>query len=538
MASTMDFHNTKDLTSLEPSFQNMKAVKKLTDLAKKPFDLSCNDNLSPERIQKFTAQACGYKLLFGTERIDENVLASLKELAVEAKALEQMKEMQDGKIINFIAGFPSEKRAALHTATRDLFDNPNSCKEAQEATRLAKREIDKLKAFIDKIDKENCWSTLLIVGIGGSELGPKANYEALQAYLKPGRSARFLSNIDPDALELAMQGLELKNTLVAIISKTGTTLETSTNEEMLRKKFENKGLDSKNHFISITCEKSPLDDLAHYREVFYMWDWVGGRYSTTSMVGGVLISYACGFELFMEFLRGANAMDKCALTPIESNLPLLAALIGIWNRSFLNLPTLAIIPYSQALARFPAHIQQLDMESNGKHIDKFGHYVSYETGPIIFGEPGTSAQHSFYQLIHQGTSVIPLEFIAFKDPQLTGDQVVNGTTSQQKLLANVFAQSIALAKGQKDVNPNRSFDGNRPNFLLLGEKLTPYALGALLAFYEHKVAFQGFIWRVNSFDQEGVQLGKLLASKILERFENRLPEYPLGDAYISQLERF
>lgn len=537
MTSIADKRNIDDYATLAPSFLQMKAVEKLKELARNPFDLSCDANLSPERINLYKAESCGYQLLYGTERIDEDTLNALKELAKEANALEQMRDMQNGKTINFISGYPSEKRAALHTATRDFFESPNSAKEAQDAASLAKKELEKLKSFIEKIENENCWSTMLIVGIGGSELGPKANYEALQAYQKPDRSVKFLSNIDPDALNLVLRNLELQKTLVVIISKTGTTLETLTNEEILRKRFEKAGLNSKNHFLSVTCEKSPLDNREIYREVFYMWEWVGGRYSTTSMVGGVLISYACGFDCFLEFLKGANAMDKAALNPFENNLPLLAAVLGIWNRNFLNLEVLAIIPYSQALARFPAHIQQLDMESNGKHIDKLGHYICYDSGPIIFGEPGTSSQHSFYQLIHQGTSVIPLEFITFVEPQIPDDEIVNGTTSQQKLLSNVFAQSIALATGQKDVNPNRNFEGNRPNHILLGHQLTPYSLGVLLSFYEHKIAFQGFIWRINSFDQEGVQLGKLLATKILGRFAGQKPEYPLGDAYINSMRK-
>lgn len=537
MTSLKDNPNIKNQHAAIPFFTEFKAFQKLKKLAENPFDLACDANLTPQRIEKFSAQACGYKLMYGTERIDEQTMEALQELATEANALEQMHKMQSGQIVNFIEGFPSEKRPALHTATRDFFDSPQTSSEAANAAKAAKKEIDKLKAFIAKIDSENRWSTLLIVGIGGSELGPKANYEALQAYAQPGRSARFLSNIDPDAIELVLRGLELSKTLVVIISKTGTTLETATNEEILRSRFEKAGLNSKEHFISVSSEKSPLDDPKMYRETFYMWDWVGGRYSTTSMVGGVLLAFTCGFDNFWEFLRGANAMDKVALTPtINSNLPLLAALLGIWNRNFLNHPLIAIIPYSQALARFPAHIQQLDMESNGKHVDKKGHFVTFETGPIIFGEPGTSAQHSFYQLIHQGTTTIPLEFITYVEPQLPGDQVVNGTTSQQKLLANVLAQAIALATGQKDLNPNRNFEGNRPSHLLLGQKLTPFSLGALLAFFEHKVAFQGFIWQINSFDQEGVQLGKLLASKILSRFAGQPPAYPLGDAFINQLK--
>lgn len=536
MTSIKDSPSIKNSQTAIPFFTEFKAFQKLKKRAENPFDLAADANLTPERIEKYSSEACGYQLLYGTERIDDETIEALQELANEAHALEQMHQMQSGQIVNFIEGYPSEKRPALHTATRDFFDSPQTTPEAQSAAKMAKAEIEKLQAFIKEIDAENRWSTLLIVGIGGSELGPKANYEALQAYSKPDRSARFLSNIDPDALELVLHGLDLQKTLVVIISKTGTTLETATNEEILRNRFEEAGLKSREHFISVSSEKSPLDDPKLYRETFYMWDWVGGRYSTTSMVGGVLLSFTCGFDIFWEFLKGANAMDKVALTPsIKTNLPLLAALLGIWNRNFLNHPLLAVIPYSQALARFPAHIQQLDMESNGKHIDKKGHFVTFETGPIIFGEPGTSAQHSFYQLIHQGTTAIPLEFITYVEPQLAGDQEVNGTTSQQKLLANVLAQAIALATGQKDVNPNRNFEGNRPSHLLVGQKLTPFALGALLAFFEHKVAFQGFIWQINSFDQEGVQLGKVLATKILGRFAGLPPAYPLGDAFIKQL---
>ncbi|MBA3604022.1 MAG: glucose-6-phosphate isomerase, partial [Parachlamydiaceae bacterium] len=529
MTSIANNPKNPGLKLIETSFAEMNAVQKLSTLAKIPYDLSVDGNLNAERIDRFKAHACGYTMLYATERIDKNCMDSLFELAKESYAFEQMEQMQSGEIVNFMDGFPSEQRAALHTATRDFFDNPNQAQEAVKATKDALNEINKLKSFINKIDEENRWEHILVVGIGGSELGPKAHYEALQAYLKPGRSASFLSNIDPDALEMIVRNCDLAKTLVLIISKTGTTLETLTNEEILRARFESVGLQGKDHFISVTCPKSPLDDPQKYREVFFMWDWVGGRYSTTSMVGGVLLAFAFGFDSFWELLRGANAMDKVALEKsLDKNLPLLAALLGIWNRNFLNHSHIAIIPYSQALARFPAHIQQLDMESNGKHVDKMGRLVTFDTGPIIFGEPGTSAQHSFYQLIHQGTTPIPLEFITFKEPQLPNDRTVNGTTSQQKLLSNVFAQTIALATGQKNENPNKSFQGNRPSFLLIGQKLTAFALGALLSFYENKVAFQGFIWHTNSFDQEGVQLGKILATKILDRFSGHGSEYPLG----------
>ena len=288
-----------------------------------------------------------------------------------------------------------------------------------------------------------------------------------------------------------------------------------------------------------------MDDPQNYIASFYMWDYIGGRYSATSMVGGVILAFALGMDRFLEFLRGANAMDKIALRPdLKANLPLLSALLGIWNRNFLSLPTTAIIPYSQALCRFQAHLQQLDMESNGKRIDKKGHFVDFDTGPIIWGEPGTNGQHSFYQSIHQGTTVVPLELIGFKESQYHDDISFQGTSCQEKLLANLFAQSIALAVGQQSDNPNKSFPGNRPNRILFGARLDPYAMGALLAYYEHKVVFQGFIWNINSFDQEGVQLGKKLSLKIIDQFASSKqgkpidPKgFPLGAAYLKHLEK-
>lgn len=254
-----------------------------------------------------------------------------------------------------------------------------------------------------------------------------------------------------------------------------------------------------------------------------------------------MLAFALGIETYLQFLQGAHAMDLVALeSDPQKNLPLLGALLGIWNRNFLKLPTVAIIPYSQALARFPAHLQQLDMESNGKHINKEGKVVDYETGPIIWGEPGTNGQHSFFQMIHQGTTIIPLEIIGFEKNQYEEDQFVEGSTSQEKLLSNLFAQAIALAQGQDNPNPNKVFTGNRPSHILLAHRLDPFTMGALLAYYEHKVVFQGFIWNINSFDQEGVQLGKKLATEMIKTFvevrEKQKPEYKLGEAYIKSLK--
>lgn len=528
----------------KPVFMRYKASQKLKKLAEHPFDLAKAGNLTPERIAKFCANSCGYKLLYGTERIDDSVMQALFDLAVEAEAMQQMEKMQAGEIVNYIKGFPSENRPALHTATRDFFEKPNTSKEASAATKQAKQEVDKLKKFIAKIDQEGRFTDLVLIGIGGSDLGPRAHYLALEAFLKKGRRVHFIANIDPDDTASALKDLNLAKTLVLVVSKTGTTLETVTNEGLVRERFKAAKLKPEEHFISVTMQGSPLDNSKKYLESFYIWDWVGGRFSTTSMVGGVLLSFAFGFDVYWEFLKGASAMDKAACSKdFKNNIPLLAALIGIWNRNFLDHHTLAIIPYSQALVRYAAHIQQLDMESHGKRIDQLGHTLNFQTGPIIWGEVGTSSQHSYFQLLHQGTTVVPIEFIGFKESQWQKDLELDGTTSQQKLLSNLFAQSLALATGQQSDNPNKAFPGNRPSHIILGKQLTPYNLGVLLSFFEHKISFQGFIWNINSFDQEGVQLGKVLANKVIGRFAaknhpGKYPDqsYPLADILLQQLE--
>jgi len=366
------------------------------------------------------------------------------------------------------------------------------------------------------------YTDLLFIGIGGSELGPHALVEALSPYHLPGRAIHFAANVDPDELSEVLDTLSLNTTLVAIVSKSGTTLETSTNEARVRAAFELAGLNPQRHCIAVTMPNTPMDDKVRYREVFYLFDSIGGRYSSTSVVGGVPICFIAGVNCFFELLDGACEMDRLALREdIYDNLPLLLALISVWNRSFLDLPTTAVIPYSKALHRFPAHLQQCSMESNGKSIDRLGQRVRVSTASIVWGEPGTNAQHSFFQLLHQGTDVVPVEFIGFKQSQYEKDFVYKGTSSQEKLLANMFAQAIALATGRDHDNPNKFFEGNRPSILVLAKRLDPTTLGALLALYEHKIAFEGFIWGINSFDQEGVQLGKMLADSLLSAIRAR-----------------
>ncbi len=513
------------------------SFKKLKAFSEKPIDLTAA--LTVDRIGTMVLKGGGFDLCYATERVDSRTLDALYDLAEEAHALDWMRKMQAGETLNWIEGFESENRSVLHTAMRDQFTDRQTAPAAAAAAGKAALELKKLERFLEKT--EGKFTDLIQIGIGGSDLGPRALCMALQAFHKPGRRVHFISNVDPDDANGVLSQLDLKKTIVVVVSKSGTTLETLTNEEFVRNRIRKMGLDPKEHFVAVTGEKSPMDDPSRYLASFYIWDFIGGRYSATSMVGGAMLGFCLGFNGFKEILRGAHDMDRHARSaPARSNLPLLSALLGIWNRNFLHLPTVAIIPYSQALLRFPAHLQQLDMESNGKRIDKSGHPCTFSTGPVIWGEPGTNGQHSFYQLIHQGTDVVPLEFIGFKKSQYPNDLEIQHTTSQEKLLSNLFAQSIALAVGQKNSNPNKVFPGNRPSRLLMAERLDPYTLGALLAYYEHKVAFQGFIWDINSFDQEGVQLGKMLANKILSQFSakrtrEKTKPFPLAETYLRML---
>ncbi len=519
-----------------PPFDATNAYNTLLSLATQPLDMTQEGVITPERLASYKTKGAGYSLLYGFERVNDKCIQELILLSRERKALDQMQCMQQGEMVNFIAGFDSERRAALHTALRDLFDNPQTAPNASKCRENSLIEHEKLKAFLHDI--EGRFSDMIFVGIGGSELGPRALYESLGFYARRDRKVHFIGNVDPDDIGMVLDGVDLTRALVVVISKSGTTLETATNEECLRNEYKKKKLNEKEHFVAVTQPGTPMDNRERYRECFYLWDYIGGRYSSTSMVGGVLLGFSCGYENFLDLCRGAHEMDLVALKKDEKqNLPLLGALIGIWNRNFLHYPTVAVIPYSRMLHRFPAHLQQCDMESNGKRIDRRATNCKFQTGPVIWGEPGTNAQHSFFQLIHQGTSIVPLEIIGFKKSQGKFDFEFRGTTSQEKLLSNLFAQAIALAKGQKNPNPNKLFPGNRPCSMLLAEKLTPYSLGALLSYYENKIAFQGFIWGINSFDQEGVQLGKQLADKTgslfaAKRAKTTAEPFPLGQALI------
>ena len=507
-----------------------EAWAQLQQKATAPFDLTRSGALDAERILSFRCEMAGFRLLYGTERVDAETLAALQLLADESGAVKQFRAMKEGAIMNRIVGFESENRMVLHTAVRDIFsDSP--CHP--QATTQAQEELAKLARFLDGVASGvvanhlgQGFTDMVLVGIGGSDLGPRALYLALQRYSLPGRRVHFISNVDPDDAAAVLKGLDLSKTLVNVVSKSGGTLETLTNESLVRAAFVKAGLDPLAHFLAVTAKGSPMDNPARYRESFYMFDYIGGRYSVTSMVGAVVLGFALGYDAVVEILRGANAVDQAAEErDIRCNIPLLLALLGIWNRNFLGHETVAILPYSQALLRFTAHLQQCDMESNGKSIDRAGRPLVTPSGPIIWGEPGTNGQHAFYQLIHQGTTVVPVEFIGFLESQFGEDLDIQGTTSQEKLLANLLAQSLALATGQEHANPNRRFAGNRPNCLLMAPRLTPFTMGALLAIYEAKIALQGFIWNINSFDQEGVQLGKILANQLLDHLRNARVEH-------------
>ena len=462
--------------------------------------------------------AAGLRLFYASQRVDKGVMEAFQEFADEHHLVDRFKEMRRGAVINKIFGWESENRQVLHTSSRDFFSSqakdPDSAKQAHA-------EFEKLETFLGEVESQGEFDTMVNVGIGGSDLGPRAVYEALKAYSVEGRKVHFIANVDPDDAARVLDTIDPAKTLVTVVSKSGSTLETRTNEELVRSRFESAGLDPARHFVAVTGKGSPMDNHRNYLRSFYMYDYIGGRYSVTSMVGCVCLGFALGAERLAAFLKGAAEMDEaCETHQVADNMALLLALLGIWNHNFLGYSTLAVLPYSQALHRFPAHLQQCDMESNGKSITVAGLPVSMKTGPVVWGEPGTNGQHAFYQLLHQGTEIVPAEFIGFLDSQYGKDITVEGTNSQQKLLANLMAQVVALATGREHENPNKRFGGNRPSSMIIARRLDPHNMGRLLALYEAKIVFQGFSWNINSFDQEGVELGKVLAGRFLEHMKS------------------
>jgi len=515
-----------------------EAFAGLQRLAKMPFDLSAKGALSPDRLHEFVCKGEAFDLLYGCQRVTPEVIDGLQSLADECALVEQFAQMRSGQVMNRLQHYPSEERQVLHTACRDIFASNPAC---EDATLQAKTELAKLKIFLEELDQGvivnkhgQSYTTLIHVGIGGSDLGPRSIYEALLAYRKKEREVHFISNVDPDDSAAVLARVDLARSLVLVVSKSGTTLETLSNETLVRTALEDAGLDPALHCLSVTGESSPMDNPSRYFRSFYIYDYIGGRFSSTSMVGVVMLGFALGYEQVCDFLQGAASLDETAGNgDIRTNPALLLALLGVWNHSFLGMSTVAILPYSQALHRFPAHLQQCDMESNGKSVQRNGKPLQQKSGPIIWGEPGTNGQHAFYQLLHQGTEDVAVEFIGFRQSQREMDMEIKGSSSQQKLLANLLAQSMALAIGKEDSNPNRHFPGNKANSILMGEQLTPKCMGALLALYEAKVIFQGFCWNVNSFDQEGVQLGKVLAGDILSAMDGKVDGKTLPGAFLT-----
>lgn len=504
------------------SWKNLDTAEAYKKLLTLKDSVSLRESLNAERIAEYSVpMAAGLTYNYAAKKVDGRVLQVLQELADEQALVEKYKALLNGEIIN-----TGENRKVLHHLARgqqcgEVVFNGKNMREFYEAQRL------KIADFAAKVHSGaitgttgKAFTTVTQIGIGGSDLGPRAIYLALEKWAeKTGKKkmdARFISNVDPDDAAGVVSSLDLETTLFILVSKSGITQETLANELFVKDFLKKAGLDPAKHMIAVTSETSPLAGNPAYLASFYMDDFIGGRFSSSSAVGGAVISLAFGADVFECFLSGAAEADKTALEPrILKNPALLDALIGVYERNALGFPATAVLPYSQALNRFPAHLQQADMESNGKQVNRNGEPLSYATGPVVFGEPGTNGQHSFYQLLHQGTDVIPLQFIGFVENQTGEDVTVDGSTSQMKLRANLAAQIVAFAKGKDDENPNKRFPGERPSSVIYGEKLTPHALGALLSHFENKIMFQGFAWNVNSFDQEGVQLGKKLTKNVL-----------------------
>lgn len=514
-----------DTLSSWKKLQSLKGMVSVKD------ELSSADAV--KRIKEYSVpMAEGLTYNYAAKQVNEQILKTLQELSDESQLLEKFEALYNGEVVN-----TGEKRMVLHQLTRGQLGKDVIADGVNKRDFYIK-EQKRIAEFADKVhsgkivnEKGEKFTSVCQIGIGGSDLGPRAMYLALENWAKKNNTfkmeAHFISNVDPDDASAVLASIDLAHTIFILVSKSGTTLETLTNESFVKDGLKNAGLEVSKHMIAVTSETSPLAHNPDYMEAFYMDDYIGGRYSSCSGVGGAVLSLAFGPKVFADFLDGAANQDKTALNKdIRKNPALLDALIGVYERNVQEYPSTAILPYSQALSRFPAHLQQLDMESNGKSVNRDGKEINYVTGPVIFGEPGTNGQHSFYQLLHQGTNIVPLQFIAFSENQTGKDVVIEDSTSQKKLCANVVAQIVAFACGKTDADPNKAFAGNRPSSLIYGKSLTPKTLGALLAHYENKVMFQGFVWNINSFDQEGVQLGKKLAKAVLSNnMEPALAEY-------------
>ncbi|HEY9446828.1 MAG TPA: glucose-6-phosphate isomerase [Burkholderiales bacterium] len=470
----------------------------------------------PLRGEHFAAEAAGLYLDYSKNRVTRETLRLLRELAEACGVRERIEATFRGEKINV-----TEERAVLHVALRAPASE-RIVLDGNDVVPQVHAVLERMAAFCERV-RSGAWTghtgkrirNVVNIGIGGSDLGPVMVCEALRHYSERGMAFRFVSNVDGTDFIEAVHGLDPGETLFVICSKTFTTLETLTNARAARAWCLRSLRDEKavaRHFVAVSTNAAEVAKFGiDVDNMFVFWDWVGGRYSMDSAIG-LSTMLAIGPARFREMLAGFRAMDEhFRSAPFERNLPVLLGLLGIWNSNFLGASTVAVLPYEQYLKRFPAYLQQLTMESNGKHVTLDGQRVDYQTGPIYWGEPGTNGQHSFYQLIHQGTRLVPCDFIGFCQPlNPLGDQ-------HDLLMANLFAQSEALAfgktAGKTADQPYRDFEGNRPSNTLLAERLTPHTLGALVALYEHSVFVQGAIWNIDSFDQWGVELGKALATR-------------------------
>ena len=492
----------------------------------------------PTRGERLTASAVGIELDYSKNRITDKTLELLTQLAREAGLQQRIEAMFSGSKINI-----TEDRAVLHTALRApagasiLVDGLNVVPEVHAV-------LDRMAKFCEQV-RSGAWKghtgkrirNVVNIGIGGSDLGPVMAYEALRYYSRRDMTFRFVSNVDGTDFAEAVHDLDAAETLFIASSKTFTTLETMTNAQSARAwSVAGLGGDEKSvarHFVAVSTNAKEVAKFGiDTANMFEFWDWVGGRYSMDSAIG-LSTMVAIGPEYFRAMLDGFHQMDEHFRTaPFERNLPVIMGLLGIWYNDFFGAQTVAVLPYDQYLKRFPAYLQQLTMESNGKHVTLDGAQVECDTGPVYWGEPGTNGQHSFYQLIHQGTRLIPCDFIAFAQPlNPLGEH-------HDMLMANVFAQAEALAFGKTPEQvkqegtpdwlvPHRVFEGNRPSNVILAARLTPETLGKLVALYEHSVFTQGVVWNIDSFDQWGVELGKVLARRIIPELASR-DEPPLG----------
>ncbi len=484
----------------------------------------------PTRGERLTCEAAGLYLDYSKNRVTDETLRLLLTLAQSAGLRERIDAMFRGDKINV-----TEDRSVLHVALRAPRD-ATIMADGQNVVPEVHAVLDKMSSFAHRV-RSGEWKgytgkrirNIVNIGIGGSDLGPVMAYEALQYYSDRSLTLRFVSNIDGNEFVEATRDLNAEETLFIVSSKTFTTLETLTNAHSARAWCVG-ALGSEDavakHFVAVsTNEKEVAKFGIDTANMFGFWDWVGGRYSYDSAIG-LSLMIAIGPDNFRAMLAGFHEMDEHFRTaPFERNLPVLLGLLGIWYNNFFGAETVAILPYDHYMGRFSAYLQQLDMESNGKHVDLQGRPVDYQTGPIIWGQPGTNGQHAFYQLIHQGTKLIPCDFIGFYQP-------LNALPPHHDLLmANFFAQTEALAFGKTAEEvaadgvaafqvPHRTFEGNRPTNTIMADRLTPATLGKLVALYEHKVFVQGTIWNINSFDQWGVELGKVLANRIIPELQS------------------